>query len=87
MASNEHSQRGTQSGEYPTHLSLPCPPHLLQVPKEEIIVLIQKPWEGRTDEWLGCTPFAPQETQHRILTSHVVGHLSSIVKKAELPSA
>jgi hypothetical protein len=32
----------------PTPPQFACLPHLLQVPEEEVIVFIQKPWKGRT---------------------------------------
>lgn len=71
----------------PTPPQFTCLPHLLQVPEEEVIVFIQKPCKGEHVEGEGVPTSRPTEPSSiRFLTSHAVGHLSRIMKKAELPS-
>lgn len=81
-ARDAHRALGTQT----TSACLPACLTSFRFRKSRSLFLSRNPGRGEQRKGKGVSPPCPTGPSIRILTGHTVGHLSSIMKKAELPS-
>lgn len=80
------SEMCTALRRIPTHPSLPASLTSFRFRKRRSLFLSRNPGRGEQMGGEGEPPPCPTGPGVRILTSHAVGHLSSVMQKAELPS-